>query len=310
MATRELARTSSDDVSTDDGSINTCPECGGQLLTEGGETRCRSCGLVVDTSRLDRRGPRIYSDDESDRERTGGPLTNARHDRGLSTEIGYKRDANGNELCSKTRRRISRLRREHNRAKWQSKAERNLGHGCTEIARIVSALGLGQDLREQAATLFRSAQDASLLPGRSIEAMATACVYAACRCAKQPRTFDEVSRISRVQSHRIRNAYSVLNRELGLPVPPQQPVAFVPKLASEVNASAETRHEASELAERAAKTGRSSGRNPAGVAAACIEIAATDSVDEITQEELAAAADVCSATVRSNRDTLKKQLRE
>ncbi|WP_432613037.1 hypothetical protein [Halorientalis regularis] len=96
---------------------------------------------------------------------------------------------------------------------------------------------------------------------------------------------------------------------MGLPVPPQQPVAFVPKLASEVDTSAETRHEASQIAERAAETGRSSGRNPAGVAAACLEIAATDTEDEITQEELAAAADVCSATVRSNRDTLKKQLR-
>ncbi|WP_424016165.1 transcription initiation factor IIB (plasmid) [Halorientalis pallida] len=308
MATRELARTSRDDVSTDEGAINTCPECGGKLLTEGGETRCCSCGLVVDTSRLDRRGPRIYLDDESNRGRTGDPVTNARHDRGLSTEIGYKRDANGNELCSKTRRRISRLRREHNRAKWQSKADRNLGHGCTEIARMVSALGLGQDLREQAATLFRSAQDASLLPGRSIEAMATACVYAACRCAKQPLTLDEVSRISRVQSHRIRNAYSVLNRELGLPVPPQQPAAFVPKLASEVSVSAETRHKASEFAEQAANTGRATGRNPAGVAAACLEIAATETDDEITQEELAAAADVCSATVRSNRDMLKKHI--
>jgi transcription initiation factor TFIIB len=138
--------------------------------------------------------------------------------------------------------------------------------------------------------------------------MATACVYAACRCAKQPRTLVEVSRISRVQLDRIRNAYSVLNRELGLPVPPQQPAAFVPKLASDVDASAETRHEASELAERAAKTGLVSGRNPAGVAAACLEIAATGAQDVITQEELAAAADVCSATVRSNRDTLKEHI--
>lgn len=308
MATRELARTSSDDVSTDEGSINTCRECGGQLLTEGGETRCRSCGLVVDTSRLERRGPRMYLDDENDRERTGGPLTNARHDRGLSTEIGYKRDAKGNELCSKTRRRISRLRREHNRAKWQSKADRNLGHGCTEIARMVSALGLGQDLREQAATLFRSAQDASLLPGRSIEAMATACVYAACRCAKQPRTFDEVSRISRVQLHRIRNAYSVLNRELGLPIPPQQPAAFVPRIASEVSVSAETRHKASQIAECAANMGLSSGRNPAGLAAACLEVAATESDADLTQVELASAADVCPATVRTHRDTLQEHL--
>ncbi|WP_206425025.1 transcription initiation factor IIB family protein [Halosimplex salinum] len=113
---------------------------------------------------------RTYDKDETNRERTGAPLTEARHDRGLSTKIGYKADGKGNRLSSRKRRQLGRLRREHTRAKWQSKAERNLAHGCTEIARLVGALDLDRDHREQASALFRSAQSADLLPGPVVSA--------------------------------------------------------------------------------------------------------------------------------------------
>ncbi|AQL44721.1 transcription initiation factor IIB (plasmid) [Halorientalis sp. IM1011] len=308
MASSDIYADGFDEESTGKLPTNDCPDCPGTLVTEQGETRCDTCGLVVEAARLDRRGKRIHPRDETKRERTGAPLTNARHDRGLSTTIGRGQDAKGNELPNQKRRQLSRLRREHSRATWQSKAERNLGHGCTEIARLVSALGLDRAIREQAATLFRTAQDASLLPGRSIESMAAACVYAACRCAEQTRTLAEITRVARVAESRVRNAYQTLNRELNLPIPPQEPAAFVPKLASAVDAAPETRRAAIALADQATETGLSSGRDPAGFAAACLEVAATEHNGDVTQEALATAADVCPVTVRANRNTLQAQL--
>jgi len=50
----------------------------------------------------------------------GAPLTAARHDRGLSTEIGRGKDANGNNLWAK-HQRLSRMRREQSRGRFQSK---------------------------------------------------------------------------------------------------------------------------------------------------------------------------------------------
>jgi transcription initiation factor TFIIB len=44
--------------------------------------------------------------------------------------------------------------------------------------------------------------------------MATASVYAACRCTGLPRTLQEVSVISTVSHERVQNAYSVLRRKL------------------------------------------------------------------------------------------------
>ncbi|PSP51431.1 transcription initiation factor IIB, partial [Halobacteriales archaeon QH_1_68_42] len=69
--------------------VTTCPECEGSLRSDDRETVCTRCGLVVAEDNIDR-GPewRSFADDETERERTGAPLTRSRHDRGLSTEIG------------------------------------------------------------------------------------------------------------------------------------------------------------------------------------------------------------------------------
>jgi len=52
--------------------------------------------------------------------------------------------------------------------------------------------------------------------GRSIEAIATASVYGACRCNDRPVILDEVADSARVELSRVRNAYKTLNTELGL----------------------------------------------------------------------------------------------
>jgi len=92
MATREpYARAFDEDISTTN---NTCPECDGRVHTHSVETRCADCGLVLEDDPIDH-GPewRSFEEDEREPSRTGAPLTQARHDRGLSTEIGWKRDA-------------------------------------------------------------------------------------------------------------------------------------------------------------------------------------------------------------------------
>ena len=307
MATSDIFADGFDEATGGQCPTDDCPECNGLIITDAGETRCEQCGLLIEGARLDRRGPRT-DDDEYLTTRTGRPLTNTRHDRGLSTEIGRGRDAQGNTLSARKRRQLSRLRREHRRGKWQSKAERNLGHGCTEIARMVAALGLDRSIREQASTLFRTAQDAGLLPGRAIESVATACVYAACRCARQTRTIKEVVAVSRVCQSRVRNAYLVLQRELGLQIPPQQPAAFVSKLASTLDVPPETRCAAVELAEQGQESGLVSGRHPAGFAAGCLAVASEQQGTDVQQADLANAADVCPATVRGHRDVIRGRL--
>jgi len=109
------------------------------------------------------------------------------------------------------------MRREQSRGRFQSKAERNLAHGLGEVRRISGALELSNSVRDQACQLFRSAQNENLLRGRSIEAIAAASVYGACRCNGLSRLVGEVSEMARVVESRVTNAYKTLNEELGLP---------------------------------------------------------------------------------------------
>ncbi|TKX72436.1 transcription initiation factor IIB family protein [Halorubrum sp. GN11GM_10-3_MGM] len=303
MATRNIYETSFDeDVQTDTRS-NQCPECDGQVTTNAVETVCKDCGLVVDEHRIDH-GPEWRGFDDDERERTGAPLTAARHDRGLSTEIGHGTDANGNELSSQKRRRLARMRREQTRGRFQSKAERNLAHGLGEVRRTSSALELSETIRDQACRLFRSAQNENLLRGRSIESMAAASVYGASRCNGLSRLLGDVIDAARVEQSRVMNAYKTLNVELGLPTQPVRPSEFIPRLASELDVPADIRQRARRLAKQAESTGVASGVKPSGFAAACLYKAGREEGRWLTQAEVAATASVTVTTIRSHRDTL------
>lgn len=115
----------------------------------------------------------------------------------------------------------------------------------------MSVLELAKTHREQACQLFRSAQNEDLLRGRSIEAMAAASVYAACRCTGHPLPQGDVVEAARVEGGRVMNAYSVLNEDLGLPAQPMRPRAFLARFSSDLDLPVRIRRRAESLAERA-----------------------------------------------------------
>ncbi len=110
MATRDIYETGFDEDIRTESSTNQCPECNGQITTNAVETVCEDCGLVIDEQRIDH-GLEWRAYDEKC-ERMGAPLTAARHDRGLSTEIGHGTDGKRNEVSGEKRWRLARMRRE------------------------------------------------------------------------------------------------------------------------------------------------------------------------------------------------------
>ncbi|WP_435360163.1 transcription initiation factor IIB [Haloarchaeobius sp. DFWS5] len=277
-----------------------CPECDGHLTTDRDETICGECGLVVGTDRLDR-GPewRSFSEGVAEGKRTGAPLTRSRHDRGLSTEIGY-RDGNGVRLTGRKRRLVSRLRTQHNRARIATKTDRNRVYAFTEIRRLVGALSLPRPIREQACALFESAQDEDLLRGRSLEGFAAATVYAVCRVNGISRTVEEVVADARSDDGELRAAYSALNRDLGLPTGPIDPTEYLARYASVLDLPQSVERRARELSTEAVEDGVASGRNPSGFAAGCLYAAAKQEKRvSLTQQAAADVADVSTVTVRS-----------
>ncbi|MHC3436557.1 transcription initiation factor IIB [Natrialbaceae archaeon A-gly3] len=278
---------------------STCPECGSRLRQRGIETVCEECGFVATVHAIDH-GPewRSFEDDDVDRKRTGAPLTRSRHDRGLSTEIGYGSDL---RVTGRKRRRLARMRREHNRAQISTKADRNKITGFTEIRRVVSQLSLPLDVREQACAMFESAQSEDLLRGRSIEGFAAATVYATCRTLTIARTVEEIVNVAKANENELKAAYDALNRELGVPTGPIDPSEYLARYTSKLDLDTVVEHRAREYVSRLQEESLIGGRNPSGVAAACLYVAASsdDATETITQADAAEVADVSPVTIRS-----------
>ncbi len=279
-----------------------CPECGDSLATDDRETVCIGCGLIVDEERIDP-GPewRTFEDDDTDRRRTGAPLSRSRHDYGLSTEIGY---GGLNRATGRKRRLYARIRKQNRRSQCETKAKRNQRDVFMQIRRMTSALSLPDAIRDRACSLFRSAQNEGIVTGRSLEGFTAATVYAACRVHGVSRTRAEVLEASRASRAELDAAYDAINRELGLPVGPLDPGDYIPRFGSRLDLSREVRARGTELLESAVEQELIGGHNPAGVAAACLYAAAKEQDADVTQEQAADVADVTPPTIRSTDQAL------
>ncbi|WP_227375994.1 transcription initiation factor IIB [Haladaptatus halobius] len=281
-----------------------CPECGGPLVTdeERGERVCADCGLVVEEDAVDR-GPEWRAFDAAEREqksRVGAPTTTMMHDKGLSTNIDWRdKDAYGNSLGSRQREKMQRLRKWNERFRTRDSKERNLKQALGEIDRMASALGLPDNVREMASVIYRRALDENLLPGRSIEGVATGALYAAARQARTPRSLDELTAVSRVEKDEIARTYRYVARELGLEIEPADPKSYVPRFASELDLSDETERRARSLLDSAIKQGLHSGKSPVGLAAAAVYAAALLTNEKVTQSEVSEVASISEVTIRN-----------
>jgi transcription initiation factor TFIIB len=280
-----------------------CPDCSGNLVTDEsrGETVCAECGLVVDEDEIDH-GPEWRAFDSQERDnkrRVGSPTSKLKHDKGLSTNIGWQnRDANGNALSASQREKMQRLRTWDERFRTRDHSERNLKQALGEIDRMGSALGLPKSARETASVIYRRALDEDLLPGRSIEGIATAAVYAAIRQANLPQTIDDIVVFSRVDEQEFTRAYRYINQELELSIGPPDPTNYVSKFASKLDASDELETYARELIQAGKAENLHSGKNPVGLAAASIYAAGLLTDAELTQQTVSDATDISTVTIR------------
>ncbi|WP_227380711.1 transcription initiation factor IIB [Haladaptatus halobius] len=285
--------------------VQSCPECESQTLitsADGSETVCERCGLVIEEEIVDH-GPewRAFTHQErQQKSRVGAPTTQTMHDKGLTTTIDWKdKDAYGRSLSSKKRRQMHRLRTWQERIRTKDADERNLKFALSEIDRMASALGIPRSVREIACVMYRRALDEDLIQGRSIEGVATSCLYAACRSENIPRSLAEVSDVSRVERKEIGRTYIYVARELSLEIEPVNPKQYVPRFCSELGTSDAVQAKATEVIETSSAQGLLSGKSPIGYAAAAIYAASLLCNEKQTQREVAEVAQVTDVTIRN-----------
>jgi transcription initiation factor TFIIB len=290
-----------------------CPECGGgQFVTdmETGEIACSRCGLVLQDEILDQKPEwRAFTPEETrSKARTGPPTSLKRFDKGLSTTFQPYKDSYGRALPMRERLKMMRLRKWNIRARVHSSAERNLSQAMNELTRLSDKLHIPASVEENAALIYRKALDEGLIRGRSIKSIAAAALYAACRLTRTPRSLKEIAEASTRRRKEISRCYRLLQRELDIKMPVDDPSKYISKIASQVGLTQKTQNTAFKLLEGAKEKKGIVGKGPTGMAAAALYIAAIINDQSLTQRELAKAADVTEVTVRNRYKELDRIL--
>ena len=291
-----------------------CPECASKNLVhdyDTGETICGDCGLVLYELTLDK-GPewRAFTQEEKvSRSRVGMPTSYSIHDKGLSTSISQvDRDAFGRKLPISTRLQMWRLRKWQIRSRVHSSVDRNLAQAMSELERLSSKVSISPPLKEKAAVIYRKALDKTLVRGRSINSMAAAALYAACRKSGSSRTLREISEASLVDRKDVARCYRLMLNKLDFRMPISDPLTYVSKIAEKTGISGKTQGKAIALLRETKRKRFSAGKDPMGMAAAALYISCLQNGEKITQEAIAEAAGVTEVTVRNRYKALKKQL--
>jgi transcription initiation factor TFIIB len=291
-----------------------CLECSSENLIhdyDTGETICGDCGLVLHEQMLDK-GPewRAFTQEEkASRSRVGAPTSYSIYDKGLSTTISQiNRDAFGRNLPLSTRLQMWRLRKWQIRSRVHSSANRNLAQAMAELDLLSSKVNISPPIKEKAALIYRKALDKSLVRGRSINAIAAAALYAACRKSGSPKTLSEIAKASLVHKKDVARCYRLLLQELDFHMPISDPLTYVSKIAEQNGVSGKTQGAAIAILREAKQKRFSTGKDPRGLAAAALYIACVQNNEKVTQKDIAEAAGVTEVTVRNRYKALKRQL--
>ncbi|MHA1683837.1 MAG: transcription initiation factor IIB [Promethearchaeota archaeon] len=279
----------------------TCPEChSDEIITDSarGESICSQCGLVLSEHAINpEHERRAFTSEERDkRTRTGAPLTNLSVDMGLTTIIDRPNPQN---------QRLVRAVKWQNRLPW---SKRNILIATTEIKRIGGILELPQDVKESAAKVYKKAFHKKLLRGRSIKAMVAACIYFACRASKIPRTLQEILDQTTVDGREMRKAYRTLVKELNLKVPSLEPTMLVSKYSSELKLSNKVERRVIEILRMVKNKQFIAGKDPKGLCAAAIYLAAREMGEQRSQQEISKVIGITEVTLRSRAKVFKQYI--
>jgi len=256
---------------------------------------CRGCGLVLGERRPDPAlsGVRAFSREEREaRGLRGCPVDELTPSLSLTTLIDRYKIKGGD---------LRRAAKWDTRMKWQ---ERRRLISTNEIKRICGRLNIPTHTKKSAVRLYETAARRRQLRGRSIDAMAAACIYLACRTEKTPISLMRVEAESPRESNQIRLCIRSLLEILKITVPPVGPSNLVARSASELGEKEEVELLAVRLAEGFSRRTNTSGKDPKGICAAALYLASKLRGRGLNQEVVSRAAGVTAITLRSRRDEM------
>lgn len=265
----------------------TCRDHPGAYLIEdshAGDMICSVCALVVGDRVVDVGSEwRTFSDSSSDPSRVGA-AENPLLENELSTGIAR---AAGSEYYNRN---------------TMSSTNRNLLDAFRMINDMGDRINLTKAITSEAAAIYKRVHEQKGVRNRPRPAIATACLYIACRMHRVPRNYRELSSISDVRTRDIAKCYKHIARiidfggpELSMHVDSGD---YMSRFCSNLGLPREVQMVATQIAAVARDKSITDGRNPTTIAAAAIYMASQVSDTKKSQKEVSEIAGCAETTIR------------
>lgn len=282
-----------------------CVSCGSFLIGDSfkGEIICPACGVVASEQLVDA-GPEwkavVEPEDKAKRIRVGSPRTVTLHDFGLSTIIGNDmKDSQGQFFDKKGRNQYYNLK------KWQSRirttsSERTLQGVLMKINEVSRKLNLPNNVIETAAQIYRDSARLKVARSKSIIGMTAASVYLACRKCEIGRSIKDVAYAANTEQRIVGKYYRLILKEVETNyIAPPSVWKYISKLVNTAKIDIRVERLALKLATKTDDCRISSGKAPAGLAAAYVYLSSVMLGVRLPQREIAEVAEVTEVTIRN-----------
>lgn len=154
-----------------------------------------------------------------------------------------------------------------------SSSDRALINAFREINAMADRINLPKTIVDRANTLFKQVHDGKNLKGRANDAIASACLYIACRQEGVPRTFKEICAVSKISKKEIGRCFKLILKALETSVDLITTGDFMSRFCSNLGLPNMVQRAATHIARKAVEIDIVPGRSPISVAAAAIYMA-------------------------------------
>ncbi|MFX0009126.1 MAG: transcription initiation factor IIB family protein [Candidatus Hermodarchaeota archaeon] len=273
-----------------------------------GNKVCLNCGIIMERTYVGNER-RAYTIEEIQSRRRTEPRW---RDFGPRTMLPTtKTDSKGKSIGPKEQALFSRLSKIQN--SLISSIERNFWEAKPKLKMLTSKLNIPEYISETAWKIYTIVAKKKLTMGRSINGFIAGSLYAAIRVHDFPRLLDEVCEASLTPRRTVHRSLAMIIREvlpqLGLRYSPITAEILIFRFGNELDLPMKVQKTAIDLLRKASENGlKRTGKDPKGLAAACVYIAAKDGAIRKTQSLVADIAKITEVTLRSRAKQIKSKL--
>jgi len=269
---------------------------------------CRTCGMTFGQSFVSQER-RAYTAEEVKQRRRTEPRWRTYGPRTVISTV--KTDAKGRQLAAKKQALFARLSKIQ--GSLINSIERNYWEAKPKLHALATKLNVPDYIIETAWKIYSEVAQQKLTMGRSIEAFVCASLYASIRIHDFPRLLEELTEVAMVPLRSVHRSLGLIVRNvlpvLNLKYRPISPEPLIFRFGNELNLSIKVQKSAAEILKAASKTGlKKMGKDPKGLAAAALYMAAKASPERKTQTQIAEIARVTEVTLRTRAKQIKTHL--